>query len=449
MISLQVHTHKTADFVTESEIMAFQPEITKQFEALKNKTGKGNDFLGWLNLPTAISQEEIRKIENLATKITDIAEILVVIGIGGSYLGAKAVIDAMSNHFSPLLNKTERRSPLVVFAGQNICADYHADLFEMLAKKEYAVAVISKSGTTTEPALAFRLLKQDLEKRYGKKGASERIIAVTDSSKGALRELANTEGYETFSIPDDVGGRFSVLTAVGLLPIAVAGFDIRKLIEGARNMQIFSASKPTIDANPVARYAAVRNALHQKGKVIEILASYHPRLQYVGEWWKQLYGESEGKSGKGIFPASVNLTSDLHSMGQMIQDGMRNIFETVITVQKTKKQIIVPKDEANLDKLNFLAGKNFTEINQMAQKGTLIAHVEGNVPNILIDIPEISELTIGEMIYFFEKACAVSAYILDVNPFDQPGVEAYKTNMYALLGKAGFESLAEEIRNKL
>lgn len=448
MSTLRINISKVLDFLLQKDISRYQEEIDRHHQALKDKTGKGSDFLGWVNLPSSVSESEISRIEQAATRVSAIADIFVVIGIGGSYLGAKAVIDALSHHFSGLLDKNQRKAPLVIFAGQNICADYHADLFDVLKDKSYAVAVISKSGTTTEPAIAFRLFKQDLEQRYGKAGARERIIAVTDPSSGALRQLATQEGYETFSIPPDVGGRFSVLTPVGLLPIAVAGFNIRQLLAGAADMERQSARTSSMDDNPVSMYAAVRNALYKRGKNIEVLAAYHPRLAYLVEWWKQLYGESEGKDGKAIFPVGVNFTSDLHSLGQLIQDGERNLFETVISVGATRRSMLVPNDPADLDKLNYLAGRHLHEVNKMAEKGTLLAHVEGNVPNIGIEIPEISEYTLGQLFYFFEKACAISGYILGINPFDQPGVEAYKVNMFALLGKPGFESLAETLRSK-
>jgi glucose-6-phosphate isomerase len=449
MTTLKVHYHKALDFVSEAEIKSYQQGIEAANKALASKTGKGNDFLGWLDLPSKTEETLLAQIETTAAKIRNAVDVFVVIGIGGSYLGAKSIIDALSHHFAAALDKKARKAPLIVYAGNNICADYIADLFDLLQGKEYAVAVISKSGTTTEPALAFRMFKQDLEKKHGKEGAKERIIAVTDPKSGALRQLAATEGYTTFTIPPDVGGRFSVLTAVGLLPIAVAGFDIRSLIDGAKAMENIGNGDAAIANNPISRYVAVRNALYKKGKNIEILAAYHPRLQYIGEWWKQLYGESEGKDGKGIFPASVNFSCDLHSMGQLIQDGERNIFETVLAVAQTKHTVVVPNDPENLDKLNFLTGKTIQEVNKQAEKGTLIAHVEGGVPNIAIEIETINEYNLGQLIYFFEKACAVSGYQIDVNPFDQPGVEAYKTNMFALLGKAGFEQLAAEIKAKL
>jgi len=448
-MSLQVNLNHLSSFISENEFLQLQSDADRQYNALLQKTGKGNDFLGWVTLPDEIGEEEISRIEAAANRIRKIADVLVVVGIGGSYLGARAVIEALSNHFSHLQSKEERNAPLVVYAGQNLCADYTADLMEMLKDKSYCVAVISKSGTTTEPAIAFRLLKQDIEQRYGKSGAAQRIIAITDANKGALRQLADTEGYETFNIADDIGGRYSVLSPVGLLPVAVAGIDIRQLLNGAKSMKDLSSKSTKYSVNPVMAYAIARNLLYKKGKKTEILASYHPRLVFMSEWWKQLYGESEGKENKGIFTAAVNFTTDLHSLGQWVQEGERTIFETVITVEKTKNTVLVPKDEADLDKLNYIAAKSLAEVNQQAQKGTLLAHLEGGVPNIMIEIDQISAFTLGELIYFFEKACAISGYILGVNPFDQPGVEAYKTNMFALLGKAGFEELATSLRAKL
>jgi len=447
MESIKINISKTSDFLLQSDINKYQTAITNSQEALSQKTGAGSDFLGWLNLPEDLSPELIQDIKSTANDLKVMAEVIVVIGIGGSYLGSKAVIDALSHHFSHL--KKGGQSPLVLYAGQNICADYHADLLEILDEREFALVVISKSGTTTEPAIAFRLLKQNLEERYGKEGARDRIIAITDPVGGALRKMAIIEGYKTFSIPSDVGGRYSVLTPVGLFPIALAGFDIEQLIAGAKDMKKISEKTSSLYDNPVSIYAAVRNALYKRGINIEILVSYHPRLQYFAEWWKQLYGESEGKDKKGIFPASVGFTCDLHSMGQWIQDGERTIFETVLTVKKTKKQIEIPSDKSNLDKMNYLAGRNLQEVNQMAEKGTLLAHVEGGVPNLSIEIPEINEYYLGQLIYFFEKACAISGYLLGVNPFDQPGVEAYKNNMFALLGKEGYEQLAEYLKAKL
>ncbi|MCU0451297.1 MAG: glucose-6-phosphate isomerase [Bernardetiaceae bacterium] len=449
MDTLNIDISKVLEFLLVKDIAKYQEEIDEHHEALMKKTGKGSDFLGWVNLPSSITDEQLTELETAAARMRQLAEVFVVIGIGGSYLGAKAVIDGLSHHFTDLLSKEQRQAPLVVFAGQNLCSDYHADLFDILKDRDYAVAVISKSGTTTEPAVAFRLLREDLEKRYGKAGAKERIIAVTDPSSGALRQMAQQEGYQNFGIPPDVGGRFSVLTPVGLLPIAVAGFNIRKLVEGARAMEKRSQLTSNLYDNPVSMYAAVRNALYKRGKNIEVLASYHPRLHYLVEWWKQLYGESEGKDGKAIFPVGVGFTSDLHSLGQLIQDGERNLFETVLAVGKPRRHLAIPTDGQDLDKLNYLAGRQMHEVNRMAEKGTLLAHVEGNVPNILIEVPELNEYTFGQLFYFFEKACAISGYILGINPFDQPGVEAYKVNMFALLGKAGYEKLAADLRAKL
>ncbi len=447
MEAIRIDISKTHNFLSPSEIDTYQSSVSTHRQALAQKTGAGNDFLGWLHLPNQIDGAFLEEIKQTANHLKAISEVVVVVGIGGSYLGAKAVIDALSHHFSHL--KIGGQTPIVIYAGQNICADYHADLLEIINEREYSVVVISKSGTTTEPAIAFRLLKQNLEARYGKEAAKERIVAITDPQGGALRKMAENEGYKTFSIPPDVGGRYSVLTPVGLLPIAIAGFDIEQLVAGAKDIKRLSENTPTLAENPVSMYAVVRNILYQKGKKIEILVNYHPRLQYFAEWWKQLYGESEGKDGKGIFPASVNFTSDLHSMGQWIQDGERTIFETILSVKNTSKRIDIPYDSNNLDKMNYLVGKSLQEVNKQAELGTLLAHVEGGVPNILIEIPTINEYYLGQLIYFFEKACAISGYILAVNPFDQPGVEAYKNNMFALLGKEGYEKLAEELKAKL
>lgn len=447
MANLKIDIRNVLDFIKEEEIHAYQEEINKHLKALYNKSGKGNDFLGWMDLPTGISKERIDDINATAERIRDMAEVFVVIGIGGSYLGARAVIEALGHHFYEL--KKEKDYPLVIFAGQNISEDYLANLLEILDEKDYAVSVISKSGTTTEPAIAFRLIREHMEKKYGVEEARKRIIAITDKEKGALRTLADNEGYKTYVVPDDVGGRYSVLTPVGLLPIAMAGFDIEKLLQGAESMKNEIAESTDIKENPVALYAATRNALYQKDKIIEILVNYQPELYYFTEWWKQLYGESEGKEGKGIFPAGVSFTTDLHSMGQYIQDGLRKIFETVISVENPNKKLQIPKDEENLDKLNYIAGKRIHEVNLMAEKGTTIAHVDGGVPNIKISIPQVNEKSLGELIFFFEMACALSGYILGINPFDQPGVEEYKRNMFALLGKPGFEKETEKIRKRL
>jgi len=447
MRNIAVNIDNIKEFATIDEIMELQDEIGNHHKSLMEKTGKGNDFLGWINLPGEIDDELVASINGIAKKIREKAEIFVVIGIGGSYLGARAVIEALSNNFEALRKRDN--NPLIVYAGHNIGEDYLSELLEILDDRDYAMTVISKSGTTTEPAIAFRLLKNHLENKYGKEEARTRIIAITDKSRGALKKLADNEGYQTYVVPDDVGGRYSVLTPVGLLPIAVAGFDIKKLIEGAAVMQKLNAATAVIEDNPMALYAAARNVLYGKGKLVEILVNYQPDLYYLTEWWKQLYGESEGKEGKGIFPAGVNFTSDLHSMGQYIQEGQRILFETVLSVDKPKKEVNIPFDDDNLDGLNYLAGKRINEVNKMAELGTTIAHVEGGVPNIKIEIPEINEFYTGQLIYFFEMACALSGYILGVNPFDQPGVEAYKRNMFALLAKPGFEKETEEIRKKI
>lgn len=434
-------------FVSQDVIAGYHSLAEEKNKALHDKTGKGSDYLGWVSLPGQITEPELSDIETTARRLTDKKiEIFVVIGIGGSYLGAKAVIDALSDSFAALKPAT---APLIVFAGQNISEDYLFELRELLQKKEYAMVVISKSGTTTEPAIAFRLLKQDIESKYGKQEARERIIAVTDASRGALRKLAEMEGYKTYVIPDDVGGRYSVLTPVGLLAIAVAGFDIRSLVKGAMDMEVLTAPGRPFEDNPALRYAAVRNELYKKGFIIEIMVNYNPKLHFFAEWWKQLYGESEGKEGKGIFPASVDFTSDLHSMGQYIQEGERKLFETVVSVGAPDRNVSIPSDPDDLDGLNFLAGKRVDEVNKMAELGTAIAHVDGGVPNLLVSIPELNEYYLGQLIYFFEKACGISGYILGVNPFDQPGVEAYKKNMFALLEKPGFEEETRKIKARL
>lgn len=422
-------------------------EAMQSNAALSDGSRKGNDFLGWVNLPAQTSAEELADIEKTAQHLASNAEVVVVIGIGGSYLGAKSVLDALGNNFDWLHKK--RSAPIVVFAGQNISEDYMYELMEVLKDYSIATIVISKSGTTTEPAIAFRIIKEEIESRYTKAGAAERIVAVTDRERGALRTLATQEGYKTFVIKDNIGGRFSVLTPVGLLPLAVAGVDIRALIEGARDMQKATAPNVPFDENLAAQYAATRNVLYRSGKNIEVLASYEPKLANIGEWFKQLYGESEGKDGLGIFPASVTLTADLHSMGQYIQDGERTLFETVISVEEPNEFFEIKPDATNLDGLNFLAGKRISEVNRMAQLGTMLAHVDGGVPNIEIAIEKIDAYCIGELLYFFEKACGISGYMLGVNPFDQPGVEAYKKNMFALLGKPGFEAAGEALRARL
>ena len=426
---------------------AMQAEAARANALLHSGEGAGNDFLGWVNLPSSISDKDLAEIKYVASNLRKRAEVVICIGIGGSYLGAKAVLEAMSNSFEGL--KKHHDNPTVVFAGENISEDYTYELMD--AVKEYSIAaiVISKSGTTTEPAIAFRLIKAEIEKRYGKEEAAERIVAITDKARGALKTLATQEGYHTFVIEDNVGGRYSVLSPVGLLPLAVAGVDVDAFVEGARDMERLTSEATPIEQNPAAQYAIVRNELYKAGKKIEILGSYEPKLQYIAEWWKQLYGESEGKEGKGIFPASVTLTADLHSMGQYIQEGERTLFETIISVKNSKHEVKVETDDANLDGLNFLTGKRLSEINRMAELGVRLAHLDGGVPNLVIEIERIDERTIGQLLYFFEKGCGISGYILGVNPFDQPGVEAYKKNMFALLDKPGYEEESKRIKARL
>ena len=414
---------------------------------LHNGQGEGNDFLGWVSLPSSISNEELAEIKAVAERLRERAEVVICIGIGGSYLGAKAVLEAMSNSFESLKKKHD--NPTVVFAGENISEDYTYELMEAVKDYSIAAVVISKSGTTTEPAIAFRLIKAEIEKRYGKAEAAERIVAITDKARGALKTLATQEGYSTFVIEDNVGGRYSVLSPVGLLPLAVAGVDVDAFVEGARDMERLTSEATPIEQNPAAQYAIIRNELYRAGKKIEILGSYEPKLQYIAEWWKQLYGESEGKDGKGIFPASVTLTADLHSMGQYIQEGERTLFETIISVKNSKYEVKVESDEANLDGLNFLTGKRLSEINKMAELGVRLAHIDGGVPNLIIEIERIDERTIGQLLYFFEKGCGISGYMLGVNPFNQPGVEAYKKNMFALLDKPGYEAESKAIKARL
>ena len=447
MIDLKFDYTNALEVISKQDVIDFQEEINEHYNSLRNKTGLGNEFLGWIELPDEVDNELINRIDRIAAEIRNKSKIFVVVGIGGSYLGARAVIEALSSSFSQL--EKEDSNPVIVYAGQNISEDYMVELMKVLDNNDYSLTVISKSGTTTEPAVAFRILKNHLENKYGKKEAKTRIIAITDKQRGALKQLADEEGYETFVVPDDVGGRYSVLTPVGLLPIAVAGFSIRKLLDGAIKMKIHIESSSNINKNPVWAYAAARNALYNAGKTIEITVNYEPKLYYITEWWKQLYGESEGKENKGIFPAGVGFTTDLHSMGQYIQDGLRNIFETVLSIEKPDYELKVPMDEKNLDGLNYIAGKPLHEVNHMAETGTTLAHLDGGVPNLRITIPEISENTIGQLIYFYEMGCAVSGYILGVNPFDQPGVEAYKKNMFALLGKPGFEKETEAINSRL
>ncbi len=439
--------NKAMGSLSQEAFMSYEQPVAEALHKLHKGTGRGNDFLGWVHLPSSISDSDLDEIVETAVKLRKACEVVVVVGIGGSYLGARAVIDANLNIFDAY--ETKRTSPAVVYAGQNIGEDYIYELMEYLQNKEFGIINISKSGTTTEPAIAFRLLKQLLESKVGKEEARDRIVAVTDAKKGALRKLADQEGYKTFIIPDNVGGRFSVLTPVGLLPIAVAGCNIHKLVAGAKEMEGMTSDKVPFIENMAAQYAAARNELYKQGKKIELLVNYNPKLHYFNEWWKQLYGESEGKEHKGIFPAAVDFSTDLHSMGQWIQEGERTIFETVVSVEKSKHTVEIPFDKANLDGLNFLAGMRVDEVNKMAELGTQIAHVDGEVPNMRVSVPELNEFYLGEMIYFFEKACGISGYLLDINPFDQPGVEAYKKNMFALLDKPGFEEESKAIKARI
>ncbi len=435
---ISLNTAATQAAVTPEQLDALRPQAEQALAHLNNADAPGNDFLGWLHLPSSVSDEQLTRIENIAARLRQDCEIVVCVGIGGSYLGAKAVIEALSDNFAAY----KTNLPHVLFAGNNIGEDYMADLMNLLYGRRWGIIVISKSGTTTEPAIAFRLLKAQLERELSREWAATHIVAITDEHRGALRTLANEEGYDTFVIPDNVGGRFSVLTPVGLLPIAVAGIDIRQLIAGA----VEAENAPD---ESMLQYAITRNALYQAGHKIEILVNFDPRLHFLAEWWKQLYGESEGKDGKGIFPASLDFTTDLHSMGQMIQDGERNIFETIITIEKQQQEVIVPEDEANLDGLNFLAGKRVGWVNRQAEIGTRLAHIDGGVPCININLPELSPRYIGQLLYFFEKACGISGYILGVNPFNQPGVEDYKRNMFALLDKPGYEAQSAQIKSRL
>ena len=434
--------------VGEKDIELMKDALFSAHKMLTDKTGAGNDFLGWLNLPFDYDKEEFARIKKAAEKIQSNSEVLIVIGIGGSYLGAKAAIDMLSDNFYNLLPKDKRKTPQILFAGNSISGSYLAQLVEYVKDKDFSVNIISKSGTTTEPAIAFRVFKSLLEEKYGKTGAKERIFATTDKVRGALKNLATEEGYETFVVPDDVGGRFSVLTAVGLLPIAVSGADIEALMSGAQKASE-NYAECDIDNNDCYMYAMLRNILLNKGKSIEIMVNYEPRLHYFAEWWKQLFGESEGKDGKGIFPAAVDFSTDLHSMGQYIQDGRRVLFETVLNVENSNDDVTIEETEDNIDGLNFLAGKTVSYVNNRAFLGTLLAHNDGGVPNLVINIPEINEYYLGQLIFFFEKACGISAYILGVNPFNQPGVEEYKKNMFALLGKPGYEKEKDILEKRL
>ena len=439
---------KASSFLKEGAVESYKQQVNDARRSLEEGTCPGNDFLGWLHLPSSVTPEFINEIQSVADTLREKCEVVVVAGIGGSYLGARAVIEALGNSFSWLTG--DKKNPTIVFAGNNIGEDYLYELTEYLKDKKFGVINISKSGTTTETVLTFRLLKKQCETQRGKDEARDVIVAITDAVKGAARAAATKEGYKTFVIPDNVGGRFSVLTPVGLLPIAIAGFDIKALIQGAADMENATGTDVPFEENPAALYAAVRNALYaQAGKKIEIMVNYQPKLHFMSEWWKQLYGESEGKDGKGIFPASCDFTTDLHSMGQWIQQGERSIFETVLSIEKTNHEVLFPNDEENLDGLNFLAGKRVDEVNKMAELGTRLAHVDGGVPNIRLSVPELNEYYIGQLIYFFEIACGISGNVLGVNPFNQPGVEAYKKNMFALLNKPGYEAESKAIQERL
>ena len=448
MKSISLNITKAASFLAEGAVKAYEPKVKAAQEALENGTCEGNDFLGWLHLPSSITPEFLDEIQAVANTLREKCEVVVVAGIGGSYLGARAVIEGLGNSFAWLVN--DKKNPTILFAGNNIGEDYLFELTSYLKDKKFGVINISKSGTTTETALAFRLLKKQCEDQRGKEEAKDVIVAVTDAKKGAARTCADKEGYKSFIIPDNVGGRFSVLTPVGLLPIAVAGFDVKQLVAGAAEMEKACGKDVAFEENPAAIYAATRQALYtQAGKKIEIVCNFQPKLHYFAEWWKQLYGESEGKDQKGIFPAACDFTTDLHSMGQWIQQGERSIFETVISVETPNEKLLFPHDDENLDGLNFLEGKRVDEVNKMAELGTRLAHVDGGVPNILVNVPELNAYYLGQLIYFFEKACGISGLLEEVNPFNQPGVEAYKKNMFALLNKPGYEAESKAIQERL
>lgn len=439
---------KVLSFVTEQEIKNFKDTTLNARNTLVNKTGIGNDYLGWLDLPVDYDKEEFSRIKEAAKKISKDSDILLVVGIGGSYLGARAAIEFLSHSFYNNLSKEDRKAPQIFFCGNSISTKYIADLKDLLKGKDFSVNIISKSGTTTEPAIAFRVFKEMLIEKYGKEEANKRIYATTDKARGALKNLANEEGYESFVVPDDVGGRYSVLTAVGLLPIAVAGIDIDELMKGATRAREIVLNTE-YEKNPSLLYAAIRNILNRKGKDVEIVANYEPSLHYVSEWWKQLFGESEGKDYRGIYPASVDLTTDLHSMGQFIQDGKRIMFETVLSVEESPVEILLNKEDVDTDGMNYLAGKSIDFVNKSAMNGTILAHTDGMVPNLLVRIPDVSPYSLGQLFYFFEFACGVSGYISGINPFDQPGVESYKSNMFALLGKPGYEKEREQLLKRL
>lgn len=439
---------KALDFFNKQEVDNLSAFVQTAHNALHEKTGAGSDFLGWITLPEDYDKEEFSRIKASAEKIRQDSDVLLVVGIGGSYLGARAAIEMLTHSFQNILTKEKRQAPQVIFVGHHMSSTYMSELFDVLEDKDVSINIISKSGTTTEPAIAFRIFKKFLEEKYGVEEARKRIYATTDKARGALKTVADEEGYESFVIPDDVGGRYSVLTAVGLLPIAVSGVNIDEMMQGAK-AAMKDLAEPSLENNPAYQYAAIRNVLHDKGKTTEILVNYEPHLQYFSEWWKQLFGESEGKDQKGIFPAAANFTTDLHSIGQYIQEGRRDIFQTILHVNESKKEIVLEAEDNNADGLNYLAGKTIHEINDKAYQGTILAHNDGDVPNLILELPKLDAYTFGYLVYFFEKACALSGYLLGVNPFDQPGVEAYKTNMFALLGKEGFEKEKEALEKRL
>ena len=448
MTHVQLDYSKALTFFNEYELNYLQNAVKAAHISLHEKTGAGGEFLGWLDLPVNYDRKEFVRIQKAAERIKNNSDVLIVIGIGGSYLGARAAIEALQHSFYNVLPKEKRKTPQIIFVGNNISSTYMHDVMDLLKGNDFSINVISKSGTTTEPAIAFRLLKNLIEKKYGKEEARKRIYATTDKENGALKQVANAEGFESFVIPDDVGGRFSILTAVGLLPIAVAGLNIEAMMKGAQ-AAYEDLLNDDLSKNPAYQYASIRNILYNKGKAIEMLVNYEPSLQYFSEWWKQLYGESEGKDQKGIFPASANFSTDLHSLGQYVQDGRRDLFETVITVESSRHELSIVDSDNDLDGLNYLVGKTVDFVNNKAFKGTLLAHTGGGVPNLIISIPKLDEYTFGYLVYFFEKACAISGYLLGVNPFNQPGVEAYKVNMFALLGKPGYEKMKEELEKRL
>ncbi len=443
--NISVNLKNAGDFISYEEVIALAQQSVRHLDSLNTGTGAGSDFLGWLSLPDDILPQ-LDRIEKMAKHLRSVSDITVVIGIGGSYLGSRAVIEALTHSFSSLRKEKHHD---IIFAGQNISEDYLSELLEILDGRNYSIVMISKSGVTTEPAIAFRILRNHLEKKVGKPAAADRIVAITDSRKGALRPLADTNGYETFVIPDNIGGRYSVLTPAGLLPVALSGIDIRMLVKGAKSMEMITRHNRNAVSNPSLLYASARNLIMRTGKTTEIMVSYIPKLHYFAEWWKQLFGESEGKDGKGIFPAAVDFTTDLHSLGQYIQDGQRIMFETVLSVKNPGRKLTIPKENDDSDQLNYLSGKRLSEVDHNAEAGTILAHNDGNVPVLIISIPELDEYYMGQLFYLFELACAVSGYILDVNPFDQPGVEAYKKNMFALLSKPGFEEAGKKLRERL